>query len=47
ALRAISYLELLDDELFDAGLRRVREAAAADTDPKPVIETMDLVVFRR
>jgi ubiquinone/menaquinone biosynthesis C-methylase UbiE len=47
ALRAISYLELLDDELFDAGLRRVREAAAAETDPTPVIETMDLVVFRR
>ena len=47
ALRAISHLELLDDELFDAGLRRLREAAAAETRPTPVMETMDLVVFRR
>jgi ubiquinone/menaquinone biosynthesis C-methylase UbiE len=46
ALRAISHLELLDDELFEAGLRRLREAAAAESDPTPVIETMDLVVFR-
>jgi ubiquinone/menaquinone biosynthesis C-methylase UbiE len=47
ALRAISHLELLDDDLFEAGLRRLREAAAAETEPTPVMETMDLVVFRR
>jgi ubiquinone/menaquinone biosynthesis C-methylase UbiE len=47
ALRAISHLELLDDELFEAGLRCLRDAAAAEITPTPVMETMDLVVFRR
>jgi ubiquinone/menaquinone biosynthesis C-methylase UbiE len=47
SLRAISSLELLDDDLFDAGMRRLRAAAAAETEPRPVMEKMDLVVLRR
>jgi ubiquinone/menaquinone biosynthesis C-methylase UbiE len=47
ALRAISSLELLDDELFERGLTELRAAAAAETEPKPVMELMDLVVLRR
>jgi ubiquinone/menaquinone biosynthesis C-methylase UbiE len=47
SLRAISSLELLDDDLFDAGMRRLRAAAAAEPEPRPVMEKMDLVVLRR
>jgi ubiquinone/menaquinone biosynthesis C-methylase UbiE len=47
ALRAISSLELLDDDLFEEGLRRLRAAAAAETEPQPVMEKLDLVVLRR
>jgi ubiquinone/menaquinone biosynthesis C-methylase UbiE len=45
--RAISTLELLDDEVFEQGLADLRAAAAAETDPQPVMENMDLVVLRR
>jgi ubiquinone/menaquinone biosynthesis C-methylase UbiE len=45
--RAISTLELLDDEVFEKGLADLRAAAAAETEPKPVIEKMDLIVLRR
>jgi len=47
ALRAVSTLELLDDDAFEAGMRRLRAAAAAETEPKPVLEPMGLLVFRR
>jgi ubiquinone/menaquinone biosynthesis C-methylase UbiE len=47
SLRAISSLELLDDDLFDEGMRKLRAAAAAETEPRPVMEKMDLVVLRR
>jgi ubiquinone/menaquinone biosynthesis C-methylase UbiE len=47
ALRAISSLELLDDEVFERGLAALRAAAAAETEPAPVMELMDLVVLRR
>ena len=45
--RAISTLELLDDEVFEQGLADLRAAAAAETEPRPVMELMDLVVLRR
>jgi ubiquinone/menaquinone biosynthesis C-methylase UbiE len=45
--RAISTLELLDDEVFEQGLADLRAAAAEETDPQPVMENMDLVVLRR
>jgi ubiquinone/menaquinone biosynthesis C-methylase UbiE len=45
--RAISTLELLDDDVFEQGLADLRAAAAAETDPRPVMENMDLVVLRR
>ena len=46
-LRAISSLELLDDDLFEEGMRRLRAAAAEEAEPEPVIERLDLVVLRR
>jgi ubiquinone/menaquinone biosynthesis C-methylase UbiE len=45
--RAISTLELLDDEVFEQGLADLRAAADAETDPRPVMENMDLLVLRR
>ena len=45
--RAISTLELLDDHVFEKGLADLRAAAAAETEPQPVMETLDLVVLRR
>jgi ubiquinone/menaquinone biosynthesis C-methylase UbiE len=47
SLRAISSLELLDDEAFERGLAGLRAAAAAESDPQPVMELLDLVVLRR
>ena len=45
--RAISTLELLPDGEFEAGLERMRRAAEAETDPRPVSAPVDLLVFRR
>jgi ubiquinone/menaquinone biosynthesis C-methylase UbiE len=45
--RAISTLELLDDEVFEQGMADLRAAAQAETDPQPVMENMDLLVLRR
>ena len=45
--RAISTLELLDDDVFERGLADLRAAAEAETDPRPVMERMDLLVLRR
>ena len=47
ALRAISSLELLDDDEFERGLTELRAAAAEEADPQPVMELLDLVVLRR
>lgn len=44
--RADSALILLSDREFFAGLAAVDEAAAAEGDPRPVVETVDLLVFR-
>jgi ubiquinone/menaquinone biosynthesis C-methylase UbiE len=45
--RAVSTLELIDDAEFEEGLERLRLAAARDTDPRPVMEPVNLLVFRR
>lgn len=47
ALRADSTLQLISDEEFAAGQRAIEEAAAAETEPTPVVDSMDLLVFRR
>jgi SAM-dependent methyltransferase len=46
-LRAISTLELLPDDEFAAGVERLRVAAERETEPKPVLAPVDLLVFRR
>lgn len=46
-LRAISTLELLDDAEFERGIDEMRAVAVAEADPAPVIEQVDLLVFRR
>lgn len=45
--RAISTLELLPDAEFEAGVERLRLAAQAETEPRPVSAPVDLMVFRR
>jgi ubiquinone/menaquinone biosynthesis C-methylase UbiE len=46
-LRAISTLELIDDADFEQGLERLRLAAEREAEPQPVVEPVNLVVFRR
>jgi ubiquinone/menaquinone biosynthesis C-methylase UbiE len=46
-LRAISTLELVSDEEFERGIEAMREVAEAETEATPVIEQVDLIVFRR
>ena len=46
-LRAISTLELVSDEEFGRGIEEMRAVAEAEADPAPVIEQVDLLVFRR
>jgi hypothetical protein len=45
--RAVSTLELIDDAEFEQGLERLRVAAERETDPRPVTEPVNLLVFRR
>jgi SAM-dependent methyltransferase len=45
--RAISTLELISDTDFEDGLERLRLAAERETAPQPVIEPVNLLVFRR
>ena len=45
-LRAISTLELLPDDEFEAGVERMREAAERETEPQPVRAPVDLLVLR-
>jgi ubiquinone/menaquinone biosynthesis C-methylase UbiE len=44
-LRAISTLELLPDDEFEAGVERVRQAAERETAPQPVRAPVDLLVL--
>jgi ubiquinone/menaquinone biosynthesis C-methylase UbiE len=47
-LRAISSLKLISDEGFRAGIAAMEEAAKAEAgNPQPVLETVDLVVFKK
>jgi ubiquinone/menaquinone biosynthesis C-methylase UbiE len=47
SLRGVSMLERISDEEFEQGVARMREAADRETEPLPVIEEIDLLVFRR
>jgi ubiquinone/menaquinone biosynthesis C-methylase UbiE len=46
-MRAISTLDLISDAEFERGIARMRETAKRETNPHPVIEQVDLLVFRR
>jgi ubiquinone/menaquinone biosynthesis C-methylase UbiE len=46
-LRAISTLELISDADFEDGIARMREAAERERAPTPVIQPVNLLVFRR
>jgi ubiquinone/menaquinone biosynthesis C-methylase UbiE len=45
-LRADSTLQLITDEEFAEGQRAIEEAAAREMTPTPVLDSMDLLVFR-
>ena len=45
--RADSTLQLISDAEFEDGLRRLKEAAVAETEPRPIIDRVDLLAFRR
>lgn len=45
--RADTSLVLLSDDDFQAGLAALEKAAAEETEPAPVRETLDLLVFQR
>lgn len=45
--RAISTLEHLSEEEFQAGLTALREAVARERQPAPVCATLDLLAFRK
>jgi ubiquinone/menaquinone biosynthesis C-methylase UbiE len=47
ALRADSLLQALPNKEFQAGQRALEAAAAAESDPKPVMDGVDMLVFRR
>lgn len=47
ALRADSTLQLITDEEFAAGQRAIEAAAARETEPRPIIDSIDLLVYRR
>lgn len=47
ASRADSTLQLITDEEFAEGQRRLEEAAARETEPRPIIDRLDLLVYRR
>jgi len=47
AKRADSTLQLITDEEFAEGQRAIEEAAAQETEPRPIIDSIDLLVFRR
>ena len=45
--RALSTFSLITDAQFESGLARMRQAAERETTPTPVLESIDLLVFRR
>jgi hypothetical protein len=46
-LRTISTLDLVSDAEFERGIARMREAAEGERSPAPVIQPVNLLVFRR
>lgn len=46
ALRADTTLRLITDEEYAAGQKALEEAAAGETEPQPIFDTIDLLVFR-
>jgi hypothetical protein len=47
ALRADSALQLITDEEFAEGQRALEAAAAAETTPQSISDSIDLLIFRR
>jgi SAM-dependent methyltransferase len=45
-VRADSLLRQLPDDEFDEGLQRLEQAAALETDPRPIFRPLDLLVLR-
>jgi ubiquinone/menaquinone biosynthesis C-methylase UbiE len=45
--RADSVLQLLSDEEFSRGQAAIEAAAAAETEPIPIMDAIDLIVFKR
>lgn len=45
-VRADSTLQLLDDDEFERGIAELEGAAAAETSQRPVVDRLDLIVFR-
>jgi ubiquinone/menaquinone biosynthesis C-methylase UbiE len=45
--RADSVLQLISDAAFEAGIRRLHEAVDKETHPRPIVDNIDLLVFRR
>jgi len=43
--RALSTLALISDEEFDEGVKAMELAALAETEPRPVMAPIDLLVF--
>lgn len=46
-LRSLSTFELISAEEFREGIEAMRKAAEAEIEPKPVMEDIDLLVFRK
>jgi len=46
-LRSLSAFELMTEKQITDGLEALRNAALAETEPKPVTEAIDFLVFRR
>lgn len=46
ALRVDSTLQLISDEDFERGMQKLRAEAAAEVIPKPIVDRIDLIVFR-
>jgi len=47
ALRADTTLRLITDREFAEGQRKLEEAAARETEPRPIVDSIDLLVYRR
>lgn len=47
ATRADTTLTLISDETYERGLAALRRAAEAEVEPRPVIDSLDMLVFVR